>query len=94
MRKGKRNERTHLKPADQDVADLILEKLTPLVVLTTPAPKILSVTIRLAAVEYPSTDAPHDDAKDEDDDGENSIVDCCLFRSPVTMSPMRIYDGQ
>ena len=87
-------EGTRLKPADQDVADLVLEKLTPLVVFATPAPKILSVTIRLAAVEYPGADAPHDDAKGEEDDGENGIVDCCLFRSPVTMSPMRIYDGQ
>lgn len=85
---------THLKPADQGVADLIVEKLTPLVVQTTPAPKILSIAVCLAAVEYPGTNAPHDDAESEEDDGENSIVDCYLLRPPVTVSPLRIYDGQ
>lgn len=84
---------THLKPADQGVTDFIMEKLTPLVIQTTPTPKILSITVRLTAVEYPGTNAPHDDTEGEENNSENSIVDGCLFRSPVTVSPIRIYDG-
>lgn len=83
----------HLKPANKSVANIVMEQLASLVVIATPAPDILSITIRLAAVEDSRTNAPHDNTEGEECDGEDCVVNRCLLCSLVTASPICPYDS-
>ena len=63
--------------------------MTPLVVDARPAPHVFIVILRFALVEDSRTYSPHDDAEDEETDGEYGVVGCYFLGSIVTSSEIR-----
>lgn len=78
--------RTYQKPANEIVVHIILEELLPSIILTTPGPDIISVAVVLGTVENAGTSGPHDDAKGEKGNGEDSVVYRDLLGPSVTTS--------
>jgi hypothetical protein len=66
----------------------LLEQVRSGIVLATPAPQVIAVAVRLALVQHNGADDPHDNAEDEDCDGEGGVVDTNLFSAVVTAAPI------
>ena len=81
MRRG-----AYLKTADEGVGDVVLEQLASRVVFAGPAPHVFSLALRFALVQDASANGPHDDAEDEEGDGEDGVIGCYLFRPVVASS--------
>ena len=84
--------KTYLKTADERIGDVILEKMSSLVVYARPAPHVLVVVVRFALVEDRCSNGPHDDAEDEESNGEDSIVGCYFLGSIVATSEVGNHD--
>ena len=78
----------YLKTADEAIGNVILEKVTSLVVNARPTPHIFVVVLRFTLVEDGCTDGPHDDAEDEEADGKDCVVSGHLLGSMMTSSPI------
>lgn len=83
---------TYLKTADKVIRDVVLEERFASVVFTTPAPDVLAITIDFALIQDRSTNTPHNDAEDKEPNCECGVVDCDLFRSSMTASPVSVED--
>ena len=79
---------TNLKTADKAISNVILEKMSSLVVDARPAPHVLVVVLRFTLVEDCCTHGPHDDAEDEESNGEDGVVGGDLFGFPMASSPV------
>ena len=66
--------------------------MSSFVVDTRPTPHVLVVVLRFALIEYSCTHSPHDDAEDEESNGEDSIVGCDLFGAVVPSSEVCSHD--
>lgn len=75
----------YLKTADETIGDVILEKMSSLVVYARPTPHILVVVLSFALVEDGCSNGPHDDADNEETNRENSIVRGDLLCSAVAL---------
>ena len=64
----------YLKAADEGVGDVILEKMSPFVVHARPTPHIFVVVLCFALVENSCSYCPHDDAEDEESNGEDGVI--------------------
>lgn len=82
----------YLKTADKCIGNVILEELSSLVVLATPAPDVLAVICSLALVQDTSTNTPHDDAENEESDCERGVVNCNLLGPSVASPPVGVED--
>lgn len=75
-----------LKTADKCIGDVIFEEMSALVVDTRPAPHVLVVVLRFTLVQYGCSHSPHDDAEDEESNGEDGIVGCHFLGSIMAAS--------
>lgn len=73
-----------LKAAGESIGDIVFEEMTPLVIHARPAPHVLAIALGFALVEDTGANCPHDDAENEEGDGEYGVVSGHLFCSPVT----------
>lgn len=72
----------------------MLEQLLAFVVLARPSPEILTMTIRLALVQYTGADSPHDNGKDHRTDGDDGVVHTDLLCPLVTTLPVAVKDDE
>lgn len=79
-------EEAYLKTADKCIGDVIFEEMSALVVDTRPAPHVLVVVLRFTLVQYGCSHSPHDDAEDEESNGEDGIVGCHFLGSIMAAS--------
>ena len=86
--------RTDLKSAHQRIVDFFLEQLAPGVVVARPAPEVLAVAVRSAALQNGGCDDPHDGVEDEEAERERGVVDGGLFGFAVTASAVRPEDEE
>lgn len=77
-----------LQPAHQRVVHLALEELATFVVLAAPAPDILTVAGRFAAMQDAGTHQPHSCGEEEIADGEYGVVAGGLHGATVPSSPV------
>jgi hypothetical protein len=85
---GKRAKGTNLQSANQCIIYFLLEKFPSLVVNTRPTPDVLVVAVGFGSLENTGCNSPHDGAKNEVSDCEQSVVNGHLLSSLVTASPV------
>lgn len=78
----------YLKTADEAIGDVILEQMSSFVVYTRPSPHVLVIIGCFALIEDGCTNGPHDDAEDEESDGEDGVVSCDFLCAAVTSFPV------
>ena len=78
----------YLKAADEAIRNIVLEKVSSLVVYAGPTPHVLVVVLRFALVESGCTHSPHDNAENEESDGEDCVVGGYLLCFVVPTSPI------
>jgi len=79
-------EGAYLNTTDQRVVYLLTEELPPLVIDTRPAPDILIARVALCTLQNTGCHCPHDDAEDEETDGKDCVINCCLLSSAMSTS--------
>jgi hypothetical protein len=84
---------TYLKTADECVRDIFLKQVPALVVYTRPTPHVLVVILCFTLVEDCCSHSPHDDAENEESNGEDGIVCGDLFGSMVATSTISDHDN-
>lgn len=72
--KGRTCGNAYLEPAHERVGYVVLEQMTALVVYTRPSPHVFIAALRFTLIEDGGTDGPHDDAEDEESNGEDGVV--------------------
>ena len=75
-----------METAHEGVGDVVLEQFASHVVLAGPAPHVFSLALGFALVQDAGANGPHDDAEDEEGDGEDGVVGCHLLRPVVASS--------
>ena len=78
----------YLKTADKCVGNVILKEMSSLVVNAGPTPHVFVVVLRFTLIEDGCTNTPHNDAEDEESNGEDSVIGSHLFGPMVTSSPI------
>ena len=78
----------YLEATDEVVVDFVLEESAALVIIASPAPHVLTVTVGFTRVEDGGSHDPHDGAEDEEADGECGVVDGGFLRPVMTASPV------
>jgi hypothetical protein len=81
--------KAYLKAADERIGNVIFEEFPSLVVDARPAPHVFVVVLCFALIEYCCTHSPHDDAEDEESNGEDGVVGCDFLGSIVAASEVR-----
>lgn len=76
--------------ADKLVGDIVLEERLAFIVHARPAPHVLVVTVVSLGLQDCCTDGPHDDAEDEEDDGEGSVVNSGLLCLSMSSFPVSV----
>jgi len=80
------DQRPVLETADEFVGHVVLEELSSFVVFASPAPHVLTIALSLALVQNAGTNGPHDNAEDEEGNGEDGVVSCNLLCPLVASS--------
>jgi hypothetical protein len=84
--------RTYLKTAHERVGNVIFEEVSSLIVNAGPTPHILVVVILFALIQDRGSNRPHDDAEDEESNGEDGVVGCHFLSSIVASSEVCDHD--
>ena len=79
---------TYLEATDEIVMDFVLEEGAALVVIASPSPHVLPVTVGFTCVEDDGSHDPHDGAEDEEADSEGGVVDSGFLCPVMTASPV------
>ncbi len=69
-----------------------MEEVAALIVLATPAPDVLTITVGASLVEDCGADGPHDDAEAEEENGEAGVVDGDFFGASVPAAYVAVED--
>jgi hypothetical protein len=85
--------KAYLKAANKRIRNVILEEMSSLVVHARPAPHVFVVVLCFTLVQNSSTNSPHDDAEDEEANGEDSVVSCYFFGPIVASSKVCNHDN-
>lgn len=72
----------------------MLEERFPPAVFTTPSPHVLRVAVSPGFIQYGGANGPHDDAEDEEADGEDSVVDSGFLGSSMTATEVGKDDAE
>lgn len=75
-----------LKSANKCIGNVVLEDMSSGIVYARPAPHVFVVVLRFTLIENGCSDSPHNDAEDEETNGEDSVVGGYFFGSIVTSS--------
>ena len=67
--------------------------MSPLVVYTGPTPHVFIIVLCFALVEDSCTYGPHDDAEDEETNGEDGVVGCHFLGPVMASSEVRDHDS-
>jgi hypothetical protein len=82
-----------LKTADECVRDIVLKQVPALIVYAGPTPHVFVVILCFTLVEDCCSHSPHDDAENEESDGEDGIVSGDLFGSIMATSTISDHDN-
>ena len=83
-----------LQAADQRVVDVLVEERFAFAVYAAPAPHVFCVAVFAGLVENGGADGPHDDAEDEETNGEDGVVDGGFFGSSVAAAEVGEDDAE
>lgn len=93
MRKWRGHD-THLQTTSKPVVNGVVEPFLSDIVDACPAPEVLVASSGFRVLVYDSTDNPHDQAEDEEADGEDRVVHASLLSPLVTAPPVTVEDDQ
>ena len=83
-----------LQAADQGVVDVLVEEGFTSAVLAAPAPHVFIGAFSAGLVEDGGANGPHDNAKDEESNGEDGVVDRSFLGSSMTTTEVGEDDGK
>jgi hypothetical protein len=81
-----------LKTADKRVGNVIFEEVSSLVVNARPTPHVFIVVVRFTLIQNRGSNSPHDNAEDEESNGEDGVVSCHFLGSIVASSEVCDHD--